>query len=133
MNTAMAKAKVEAGTYTPETDEYASQVSIAHGLGAIPDFVIVMSDAFTAEQSYTVNYIGNSYCSKTNLSASNLSFSGVGYYLKSKMNDTTIIQSYEQVAHTKFLSIDSFKIPYYYSADKLKAGVTYHYLVGIYS
>lgn len=121
---------VETGTYTPETDENASGIHISHSLGVVPDFVLVIADAFQAIASDANKYIANSSCAKTNLIASNVSKTGFAVYMTNFNGMDTSWQTFEYVDHTKFLHESSFEVPYYSSSDKLKAGITYHYVIG---
>ena len=123
--------KVELGTYTPTEDVVARNLHIPHGLGAIPNFVVVMADEFVATTDTTVRYISNAFCSKSTLKASNATTTGVGFYKMNWNGKDTAWQSYEGINYEKFLHADTFEVPYYNSDDTLKAGITYHYVVGI--
>lgn len=121
---------VEVGTYTPSEDVCASQTQIPHNLGVVPDFVMVMADEFAATADMTVRYIANACCAKANLIASNKSANGFAAYQSNFAGRDTQISQAEIVNYTKFLYDGYFYIPYYSSSDKLKAGITYHYVIG---
>ena len=121
---------VEFGTYTPSADVYASQAQIPHGLGVTPDFVMVVADAITASADITVRYIANAYCAKANLIASNKSANGFAAYNTNFVARDTQQMVSENINYTKFLYENYFLVPYYNSTDYLKAGITYHYVVG---
>lgn len=123
--------KVEFGTYTPTEDVKAKNLHITHGLGVIPNFVVVMADEFTATTDTTKRYISNGFCSKTTLKVSNTNATGTGYYKMTFPARDTAWQMYENVNYEKFLHADTFEVPYYNSDDTLKAGITYHYVIGI--
>lgn len=122
---------VEFGAYTPTDDIYAKDVHISHGLGATPNFVVVMADEFTATTDMTQRYISNSFCSKTTLKASNTNATGVGYYKTNYIGRDTTWQTFENINYEKFLHAATFEVPYYSSTDSLKAGVTYRYVIGV--
>ena len=124
---------VETGTYTPSADIYASQAQIPHNLGVVPDFVMVMADEFTATTDMTVRYIANSYCAKANLVASNKNANGYAAYQSNFTGRDTAWSAYELINYTKFLTDTYFLVPYYSSNDLLKAGLTYHYVVGTFA
>ena len=124
---------VEVGTYTPSEDVRASVTQISHSLGVVPDFVIVMADTFTATADMTVAYIANASCSKSNFVASNKSRTGFGVYLSNWTGRDTQRVYYEDVDYTKFLHDTYFNVPYYNGNDRLKSGITYHYVVGTYN
>ena len=121
---------VEAGSFVVSTDTYASQYHISHHLGSTPDFVMVVADEIVASASFTVTYIANAYCAKSNFKASNFTVSGYAAYLRNRPSTDIWQPSYEAVAYTKFLHDSNFEVPYYSSSEYLKAGVTYHYVVG---
>lgn len=123
-------ALLESGEYTPTEDVTSSSIHIPHSLGVVPDFVLVISDEFTATTDLTDRYISNGYCGKTNLIASNVSTSGFCAYRENWPSDTRSWQSIENIDYTKFLHETNFEIPYYNSSDKLKAEITYHYVLG---
>lgn len=124
---------VEVGTYTPSEDIIASRAQIQHSLGVVPDFVVVMADTFTATSDMAVRYIANSYCSKANLVASNKNANGYAAYQCNYIGRDTMWNIYEIINYTKFLTDTYFLVPYYSSSDLLKAGVTYHYVVGTFA
>lgn len=121
---------VETGSFVVSTDTYANQYHISHHLGSTPDFVMVVADEIVASTSFTVAYIANAYCAKANFKASNFSQSGCAVYLRTRPNADNYQLTPEGVAYTKFLHDSNFEVPYYSSSDMLKAGVTYHYVVG---
>ena len=123
--------KVELGTYTPTEDEFSSRVHIAHGLGATPDFVIAIADEIVASTDMTTRYLSVGYCGISNLVASNKNASGFAAYQGNYQGRDAPFQATENINYEKFLHVDTFEIPYYSSSDTLKAGVTYHYVVGI--
>lgn len=128
---AMATASlVETGSFVVPADTAASQYHISHHLGSTPDFVMVIADEIVAATSMSVRYIANSYCAKSNFKASNYTSTGFAAYLESRPNADTSIVFNEAIAYTKFLHDGNFEVPYYSSSDCLKAGVTYHYVVG---
>ena len=128
----MGKAKkVELGTYTPTEDIFAKDVHIPHGLGAIPTFVVVMADEFTATTDLSVTYISNAFCSKSTLKASNTATTGIAFYRGNFNGRDTTWQTFENVNYEKFLHADTFEVPHYNVNNSLKAGITYHYVVGI--
>ena len=121
---------VEIGTYTPSADIYASQAQIPHNLGVVPDFVMVVADTFTATADMATRYIANGYCAKANLIASNNNADGYGAYQTNFPGRDTAWATSESINYTKFLHSSYFLVPYYSSSDTLKAGITYHYVVG---
>ena len=123
--------KVEFGTYTPTEDVFAKDAHIPHGLGATPNFIVVMSDAFAASTDYAKKYVSNSSCVKSLLQASNKAGDGICAYLRTFPNHDAMQMLVENINYAKFLHADAFEIPYYNSDDYLKADVTYHYVVGI--
>jgi len=123
-------ALLESGEYTPSEDVNSSSIHIPHSLGVIPDFILVISDEFTATTDLTDRYISNSYCGKSNLITSNISASGFCAYRTNLPQDTRSWQSIEHIDYTKFLHETNFEIPYYNTQDKLKSGITYHYVLG---
>lgn len=124
---------VEVGTYTPTEDIAASQEQIQHSLGVVPDFVLVVAEAFTATADMTVRYIANSYCAKANLVASNKNANGYAAYQTNWNGRDTVLNVSENINYTKFLTDTYFLVPYYSTGDSLKAGVTYHYVVGTFA
>lgn len=124
---------VEVGIYTPSEDISASRAQIQHSLGVVPDFVLVVADEFTATSDMTVRYIANSYCAKANLVASNKNANGYAAYQTNWNGRDTVWAAYENVDYTKFLKDTYFLVPYYSSGESLKAGVTYHYVVGTFA
>ena len=78
----------------------------------------------------TVKYIANAYCAKANLIASNKSTNGFAAYQTNYNWRDTVWMMFENINYTKFLDEGYFLIPYYSSGDQLKAGITYHYVVG---
>ena len=121
---------VEIGTYTPDIDVAANSLHIPHILGVVPDFVMVIADEFAATTDMTVRYIANAYCAKANLIASNKTTNGFAAYQASWNDRDMQWSTVEAVNYTKFLYEDYFIVPYYSSIDFLKAGITYHYVVG---
>jgi len=121
---------IETGTYTPSEDVYASQAQIPHSLGVVPDFVMVIADEFAATTDMTVRYIANAYCAKANLIASNKSANGFAAYNTNLVGRDTHMMATENINYTKFLHENYFLIPYYSTNYSLKAGITYHYVVG---
>jgi len=81
----------------------------------------------------TARYVANAYCAKANLVASNKNASGYAAYQTNFAGRDTVWNVYENVNYTKFLTDTYFLIPYYSTADSLKAGVTYHYVVGTFA
>lgn len=124
---------IETGTYTPSSDVTAISTHIAHSLGVVPDFVLVIADAFTASADMSVKYIANSYCAKSNFSSSNKSKNGFAAYLANWNGRDTSFQTDEDIDYTKFLHQNNFEVPYYNSNDCLKSGITYHYIIGTFS
>lgn len=121
---------VEMGTYTPSEDVYASQTQIPHSLGVVPDFVVVMADEFTVTDDMTLRYISNSSCTRLNLIATNISYSGFNSYITNWPGRTTNWATVENTNYTRFLKESYFIIPFYSADDALKSGITYHYVVG---
>lgn len=78
----------------------------------------------------TLRYIANAYCAKSNLIASNKLSNGFAAYHCNWGSRDIVWSAYEDVNYTKFLNSNYFLIPYYNSSDSLKAGITYHYVVG---
>lgn len=123
--------KVEFGTYTPSEDVFASQTQITHSLRVIPNFIIVVADEIVASTDLAVHYISNAYCAISNLVASNKISTGFAAYEGNYQSRDTVQQALEQTDYTKFLNANTFKVPYYSTSDMLKAGVTYHYIIGV--
>lgn len=121
---------VEVGSFTLQADTVAKDYHISHSLGSTPDFVMVVADEFTASADYTVGYIANAYCAKANLIATNKNANGLAAYQQNYQNNTTQWSTAEVINYTKFLHESNFEVPYYNSQNALKAGVTYHYVVG---
>lgn len=130
MAMAQGASSVETGSFVVSTDTYASQYHISHHLGSTPDFVMVVADEIVASASFTVAYIANAYCAKSNFKASNFTATGFAAYLRNRAGMDSWKPDYEAIAYTKFLHDSNFEVPYYASNDCLKAGVTYHYIVG---
>ena len=123
-------ALLESGEYTPTETVAASITHIPHNLGVVPDFILVISDEVIATSDMTERYITNSYCGKTNLIISNSSTNGFCAYQTNWPQSDKSWQSPERINYTKFLHENNFEIPYYNSGDKLKGGITYHYVLG---
>lgn len=121
---------VEIGTYTPDIDVAANSLHIPHSLGVVPDFVMVVANEFAATADMTVRYIANVYCAKANLIASNKTANGFAAYQMSWNGRDMQWSTFETVNYAKFLHDNYFIVPYYSSSDSLKAGITYHYVVG---
>ena len=121
---------VETGSFVVSEDTYTSQYHISHHLGSTPDFVMVVADEIVASASFTETYIANAYCAKANFKASNFTATGFSACLRNRPNEDAWQPVYEAVAYTKFLHDSNFEVPYYSSNECLKAGVTYHYVVG---
>lgn len=121
---------VETGGFAVSEDIRASQYPIAHHFGSAPDFVLVVADEFTALASDTNAYIANAYCAKANLIASGKNNNGFAAYQFTWLGRDSSRALTEDVAYTKFLKDSTFYVPYYSVGDCLKAGVTYHYIVG---
>lgn len=121
---------VETGSFVVSEDTTAPKYHISHHLGSAPDFVIVSADEIIASTDYTNGYITNSFCTKSNIIATNKSTNGFAAYLRTNPNNTACWSAYEYVNYTKFLHDNNFEVPYYNSGEMLKAGVTYHYVVG---
>ena len=123
-------ALLESGEYTPIETVAASTTHIPHNLGIIPDFVLVISNEFAATAEMTERYITNSYCGKTNLTTQDVSTNGFCAYRTNWPQSNKSWQAVEHINYTKFLHENNFEIPYYNSGDKLKAGITYYYIIG---
>lgn len=124
---------VETGSFTPDTDVNAKDNPIQHSLGVVPEFIIVMADEFAALTSMTERYIANCYFSKTNIKASNVTGSYFAWYATNWHTRDTLWNTYEQLSTAKFANDSTFVVPYYQTIDKLKAGITYHYVIGTYA
>lgn len=127
------KAKLtDAGTYTPSVDTGVSTVWIPHSLGVAPDFIIVMADEFEALEEYTIGYVSIGVFTKFNTITSATTQKGAFYGTTNWQGRTTMLNQNEFVATDKFCNANTFRVPFYNAGAMLKAGVTYHWVVGTY-
>jgi len=126
-------AKVEAGEFTPTEDVIASETFINHSLGTVPDFICVIAvtdfEAIT-ESPYT--YIANGVVYKCHAFGSNKSQTTkfAGHYVRTIAKSTVVNYINEFLTVIKFANDKTFRVPHYNSDNRLKANVTYRYLIG---
>ena len=122
-------AKIEIGEYTPLTDVVASETQIQHSLGIVPDFILYYCNEFTTSDQYIDTYIMSGFCTKTNFT-NNENVTGTGCIFKS--NPGKISLAYSPITNdpSSFSTSSVFYLCYKLTTDKLKAGITYHYILG---
>ena len=121
---------LESGTYTPQEDVAAIDINIPHSLGVVPDFIVVMADEFTATSDLTKNYIGTAFFIKKSINRDATPQEGISFDLTNNPNNTSYTPRYWSYTMSAFCTDTIFKIPRYNSGWMLKAGITYHYVIG---
>lgn len=124
---------IEKGTYTPNEDIDVGNITILHSLGVIPEFISVYADKIKPKAGWRDSYLINSYVSimKTNFENT---FGNCCHFSAATCPGRKVVSygTFFDDDISKFADSTKFRIPFYMAHYKLKAGVTYHYVVGVY-
>lgn len=129
MATLMANSKIETGTFTVSEDIAGYNYQISNPLGVEPDFVLVQAIDLEVVDTYTVQYALIGFITKKVGEGSN---NARVMYTRTTIGSTNLQDQRENRSATLFLNSDWFKVPVYNASTYLKAGVTYHYVIGKY-
>lgn len=124
-------AKIECGNYTPTEDENPNNIYIPHSLGEIPDFIVYQSTGVAVSDSYQYTYLisGIIYIVPV---LNYPEFPSDSFYqsIFARKQQKGIAYSNILVNMSNFATTSNFLFPRAQATDRLKANVTYHYVIG---
>lgn len=123
-------AKIECGDYTPTTDISPDEVSIPHSLGEIPDFFCYYCDDIEGLNNYQYTYVLNGFIYPLHYVLSGINQDSISQTIQTKINSVGLGYSTTLVNMNAYANNTSFIFMKKADTDRLKANITYHYVVG---
>ena len=123
--------KLSSGTYT-STSDITSNVTIAHGLGVIPNFYMIVLETDVSSSPIASTLVcGAGIYKRTKTSSSGTAVYTVsGLHVGFNSSKTRVSGAYSQITNTAFTSTTNFKITLG-NEQALKAGHTYRWICGV--
>lgn len=119
---------IEKGSITFAEDVDAGR-NIPHSLGVEPNFVVVIADEFEHNPDSTNRYCICGALAKHKYKITDPNVTILGGYLSVANSQDSLAQTWREFDSK--LTATNFYFPTYNGSYKLKAGVTYHYIVGV--